>query len=490
MNVTYENQGAETLAVYQLETEEHLDSFAKGMLQGNEITGLLKPSFLKRDAKEYLKYQITSKIPLKDYMQGEMEKKVLMELLLSMVKTVREMEEYMLTQQKLLLETEHIFVDISRNQVFFIYLPVDEFVQKISMKEFLLHLLSHTCYQLEGDLGYVARLFNCLNRNSSSELTDICHLLKELLEEETGGVPIKEPVPRPVTGLMGQPVHTSGPILEAAMASEPELAPPVTMETGDSVSQEEKKKKRRIFEKKEKKEKKIKTSKHSAQEIQLGIAIPGMETPVKPEVVLTIDGETGNYISEPLDTPEVSRPKKRGLFLSKKRTDTSPESVSPEPSQVPPAPVQQQIYHQAKEGATVYMGKGSSDDENKTVIMGGGSDYSSTVLLGEKNPVMGGSFVKGQLTRKRNRQSMTINKEVFHLGKESRYADFYIGDNPAVSAAHADIFIDDGQFYISDRNSVNHTYVNGQMVSAGERCLLKSGDVISLGNEEFDFMIC
>ena len=43
---TYENQGQETLLVYHLDEEEHLDSFAKGMLQSNEIVGILRPSFV------------------------------------------------------------------------------------------------------------------------------------------------------------------------------------------------------------------------------------------------------------------------------------------------------------------------------------------------------------------------------------------------------------------------------------------------------------
>ena len=42
---TYESQGAETVLVCQLEEQEHIDSFAKGMLQSNVCGGLVDPIY-------------------------------------------------------------------------------------------------------------------------------------------------------------------------------------------------------------------------------------------------------------------------------------------------------------------------------------------------------------------------------------------------------------------------------------------------------------
>ena len=91
---TYENQGSETMLVYHLGQDEHLDSFAKGMLQENEMEGILRPSFTRRDTEQYLKFPVTSKIPLKDFLQGEMEKRTVLKLCLSVVGAVQEIEEY------------------------------------------------------------------------------------------------------------------------------------------------------------------------------------------------------------------------------------------------------------------------------------------------------------------------------------------------------------------------------------------------------------
>lgn len=146
-------------------------------------------------------------------------------------------------------------------------------------------------------------------------------------------------------------------------------------------------------------------------------------------------------------------------------------------------------YSQSDDGHTIYMGSGSSDDENHTVIMGGGEEGHTVMRGGEQYTTAPLLKQAARLTRRRTGQSKEITKEVFHIGREGGFVHFYIGDNPTIGAIHADIFLDDGSYFISDRNSVNHTYVNGTMVMAGQPVQLKSGDIIQLSDEQFEFII-
>ena len=114
---TYESQGAETVLVCQLEEQEHIDSFAKGMLQSNDIAGLVKPSYSQRDTNQYLKYPVTSKIPLKDLLTVEIDRKDALKLCLSIANAAKEMEEYMLSPEKLMLGLEYVFVDVRKKEV-------------------------------------------------------------------------------------------------------------------------------------------------------------------------------------------------------------------------------------------------------------------------------------------------------------------------------------------------------------------------------------
>ena len=76
---------------------------------------------------------------------------------------------------------------------------------------------------------------------------------------------------------------------------------------------------------------------------------------------------------------------------------------------------------------------------------------------------------------------------MFHIGKERSYVDYCISGNPTISRSHADIINKNGQFYIVDNNSTNHTYVNGEMIPSNTEIPLSHGAKIRLSNEEFEF---
>lgn len=450
------------MLVYHLDKDEHLDSFAKGMLQSNEITGILRPSFIQADLDQYLKFQVTSKIPLKDYLKGEMEKSTVLALCFSVAEAIREVEEYMLSKEKLIMDTEYIFVDVGKKEVGLLYLPVDEYLQEYQEKEFLLCLLSHMRYQLTGDISYVAKIIHFLNEPRRWEFKEFQRYIKSLTEKNSSAPLSPPPVP-----------CSLAPMPPAPPLSAREEAIPVfrtqEAETGMEVPEKEEKKKT-LFGKKEMRDKKAAR--------QPGLPA-GMKVPGYSEAVSDVNEDGESLLKQKTEKEK----KKSWLFSLIKKERVKPSALQSEE----PGTVRQELPPIVPDpGAAAYIGAGSSDD-NKTVILGGGMDYGSTVILGDGGQKEQISQVV-RLTRRRNGQSMTISEEVFHIGREGSFVHFYIGDNPAIGAVHADIFADEG-YYISDRNSLNHTYVNGSMVAAGQPQKLKSSDVITLANEDFDFII-
>lgn len=75
------------------------------------------------------------------------------------------------------------------------------------------------------------------------------------------------------------------------------------------------------------------------------------------------------------------------------------------------------------------------------------------------------------------------------MGKERSYVDYFIGDNTAISRSHADFIIRDGKYYIVDKNSTNHTFVNGIMIQSNVETAITHGDIIRLANEDFEFRL-
>ncbi|WP_026514219.1 trypsin-like peptidase domain-containing protein [Butyrivibrio sp. LB2008] len=109
-------------------------------------------------------------------------------------------------------------------------------------------------------------------------------------------------------------------------------------------------------------------------------------------------------------------------------------------------------------------------------------DAGTTVLSASTRP----DFL-GTLIRRKNGENIIINKNNFSIGKDSLNIDFRISDNSAISRRHASIKIENGQVVLEDNFSTNGTFVNGNKIQGGQTKQIKSGDVIKLANEEFDY---
>lgn len=93
------------------------------------------------------------------------------------------------------------------------------------------------------------------------------------------------------------------------------------------------------------------------------------------------------------------------------------------------------------------------------------------------------------IVRKRTRERIAINRNLFKLGKDAAYVDYCIKDNPAVSRNHADIVRKQDGFYLVDKGSLNHTFVNGKKLAADEYRKLENGCLIQLADEVFEFRL-
>lgn len=117
----------------------------------------------------------------------------------------------------------------------------------------------------------------------------------------------------------------------------------------------------------------------------------------------------------------------------------------------------------------------ANDDEGTTLL----SDDGGTTLLQ--------SSVSAFLIRKKTGDTVTVNCDIFKIGKDYS-SDYVISDNNAISRKHATISRNGSVFYISDDGSKNHTYINGMLLLDGQT-ELHNGDVVKLANDEFEFFI-
>ena len=119
--------------------------------------------------------------------------------------------------------------------------------------------------------------------------------------------------------------------------------------------------------------------------------------------------------------------------------------------------------------------------------------FEETTLLGFTNfgetSVLGGqatSFATPNIVRASTNEKIFITKRSFIIGKSVEAADYVI-NNSAISRVHAEITAIGNEYYIKDKNSTNHTYVNNQILLPEESKQIFEGDEIKLADESLVF---
>ena len=121
---------------------------------------------------------------------------------------------------------------------------------------------------------------------------------------------------------------------------------------------------------------------------------------------------------------------------------------------------------------------------NETTVLSPSMMSGETTVLSE-NPALPDPC----LTRIKTGERIKINKPVFRIGKEKSYVDYFIADNTAISRSHANIHTENGEYFIEDTNSTNHTYINGTLINSNVKTKITSGDKVRLANEDFTFSV-
>lgn len=119
------------------------------------------------------------------------------------------------------------------------------------------------------------------------------------------------------------------------------------------------------------------------------------------------------------------------------------------------------------------------DIEEKTVLLASQNDDEETVLLEQNREI---AFIK----RIKTNEIIIINKNEFLLGKAST-CDFVISNNPAISRQHAKISLINGNYYLEDLNSLNHTLVKNEQIN--KPVILNDTMIFNLADEGFQFFL-
>lgn len=495
MDFTYESQGTSTYLVYEIKDNDEIDSMSLGMMTNNKIVGFAPTFFTQMDAKKFIKYNVSSKVSVKQFFNGPVNKKRLLGVFEGILDGLLSAEDYMIDPKTIVLDLDYIFADVSTCEATLISLPVvvnDS--DSTDLSSFFKNIMFTTQFDQTENCDHVAKIINFLNGSPIVSVADFKKLIQSIKEASQ---PVKQPktVVQPVVQptKVNAPISTSTVVASVPPASNansqvaPKLATkPVhqphvptqpsipTVDNGaSSPKQSDSDKKIGMMDllmhyskenvalyKAQKASKKgvqkqvtpnpVSPKQPAKQGVNPGFAIPGqaMQIPTQPS-------------NQPTQQPQTN-------------------TTAPKSQPVVSTQVQQPIY------TVPQTSQGKPANFGETTVLGGGVNGETTVLSSVQNPTQ---VATPHLIRAKNNERIPLNKPVFRIGKERSYVDYFIGDNTAISRSHANIIIRDGKYFVVDTNSTNHTFVNGNMIQSSVETEISHGDKIRLANEDFEFKV-
>lgn len=546
----YENQGTTTYLVYKIKENDQIDTMTLGMLTNNKIPGLVPTTFTQMDKDKYIKLNVSAKVSASQFLSGTVKRKQLLGMFRGITEAMVAAEDYMLDKNDICLNADYIFADVSTCDSLLICLPVKasdggsplaETAEKNEGPvEFFRNIMFTTRFDRTEDCGYVAGIMNYLNTTSVTDMRDMKQIL-DGLDRQTTETPLT-----PVQGQMmaqpsgqsysqsmqqpaGQPFDPAQPFEQVPSFGQAQLFEQSRSDAQDMVavgnvvpmpagkpvqnpsgtvspkkakstakkaekSNQEKqpenpadntpemtfmylmqhysKENKAIYDaqkeaKKQKNDKKStktkekpasKSDKKSQANANVGFVVPGMDGTAVPPV-----------------QPVAPQPKVRAASVQSSQpqptvTQVPPMQAQPQPTIMQTPPMQPQM-----------------PVMSETTVLVSPMIGETTVLVNGQLP--GQNQMIPFLIRRKGNEKISLNKPVFRIGKERSYADYFIGDNTAISRSHANIVSRDGEYYLIDTNSTNHTFLNGQMIQSNVETKLAHGDTIRLANEDFEFKL-
>lgn len=528
----FENQGAYSYLVYEIGEDDIVDSLSLGMITNNKIHGIAQALYTQMDDKKFVKYNISTKVSLEQFFVGAVNRKRLLGVFSSIAAALISAEDYMIDSNSLLLDLKYIFADVSTCEAVLICLPIVD-MEKVptDLGMFFKNIMFTTQFDQTEKCDYVGYILNYLNGTMKFSLVEFKQLVDGLLHPvgqenqvqrtqmtQSQATPVQPQIqtPPPAQRQMKQApqqvqqippmqqMHQATPVqpqIQTPQVNRPQ--PPVQqISQGNLVQnapvsnekeismlgllmhyskenkevykaqkerQKELKKEKKVVEPApSKKEKKNKNKKATASAIQQGsFAVPGAPQQGFAVPGQAVQQQTRQNVSQ---QQSFAIPGQAAQQTSVQRSLNAVQQQTPvaNPVYTPP----QQIIQ-------------TSANFGETTILGGAGIGETTVLLAAE--AFQPTEIKPYLIRAKNNEKIVIDKPVFRIGKEKSYVDYFISDNTAISRSHVNIVSRDGEYFVVDTNSTNHTYVNGRMIQSNVETKIDHNMQLRLANEEFEF---
>ena len=431
-SLEYENQSNGSYMIYHILPEESVNTVVLGMVTNNDIEGILKMSKVQINSNVQIRYAISAKRQLKECLKNErLTPEEILDILFSILNTIVNAQDYMIRQDEFVLDIEYIYVDAYTKKPYIMCCPVNQKqTSSADIGVFIKTFIFSIGYTDPSILKVTSRIMSMTNdKKTVAEFRD--EVRKEMLV-------------KPESGQKHNVAHGS----TAAKQNEKVY----TNEKGASDSVSEDRVVPNVISYDDNK-----ADKQQENKDNISFDIPGMSG--------------GAVISSKSDSKK-QRASGKGILGGLVRKDKGTKSNDAGEKKIAVNPIVPQNVPKPEP----YI---PAAEEHAVAV----EPTDNTILSSE----LYGDETSPSLLRVKNNETIVINKEYFKLGRSKTKVDYQIENNPEISNEHAAIIRRGSDYYITDTNSSDHTYVDGKMLKSGEEVMLMNNTNIRMAKENFVF---
>lgn len=521
--------GSASYLVLELNADEKIEQFQVEMIANNEISGILPIDIRQRDNLINLYYNVTSKQPLSlIFSRKRFSRNEFISFLYNVVSVIDDCKNYLLSNDRFLLDENYIYIDPSTLETSLVYLPIQgENDTSKNIKDFINRLIIETANLDDKQTdNYLQRIINYL-RNDIINLVDFKMFLNELKGNriESKPAPIQQPIKEQLAQNINIPIQeVRTPVEEISESRKPQninipnidtpkLNIPRSNQNIPSGKNNEKKGKSSTP-KKEKNSKDKKSKEKVEQrsgETKMGyksstIFIAIVSQVIILGIIISFWDALNNSGNDLLTTLAGIAIVVGGLdyFLFKKllnkenmiaksvKTTTVKSNNKDKSQKAPNRPQQRPVDMNKREVRNVEQPEHYNEpvvhrqvdyDEQTTAIDSYNVD--ETTFIGDEI-VQKRAFLQG--TKNGIMEEVNITKDSFIIGRIREQVD-YVTDNNTIGKMHAEIITRDGHYYLKDLNSRNGTYLNNERLVGNQEYHLNNNDKVIFSNSNFTFII-
>jgi pSer/pThr/pTyr-binding forkhead associated (FHA) protein len=495
MNFQFNSQGATTYLEYQMQDSDTLDSLSLGMVSNNHIKGVAPIVFTQMDVSKYLKYDVTAKVPVAKFFAGAVTKKRLLSVLSGIAEAILAAEEYMIDPSLFVIDLNYIFVNTTTCETLLICLPVSNDARtSVNLAEFFKNIVFSTQYDQTESNDYVAKVFSYFNATINFSLSDFATMVKELLNgaakteavqpqapaqapqqvaptyipsSQQQHVP-QQPVYQPPVQASQQPANQS-PTLQVQQQSFAVPGTPIAPQNA-GVS--------------------VQPSSSGEKEISLFQLLMHYNKENKAKYQAQKKLKAGAAPQQKQKAQQTSATSGSPVFAIPGQETSMPQAQSQQQPAVQPIATPQQQYVPQPQATPQYQ------QLQQQVVPTKQANFGGTTVLAQKpkgTVVLGVNPTEQQLDphllRIKNNERIKLGNTLLRVGRDNSLVEYCIGDNDAISGYHADFLPQNGEYFVTDVNSRNHTYVDGVLIQSMKAVKLVHGTKIKLANEDFEFRL-